>query len=655
MLRINSLALTLAFLQANVHHAFIHNSRPHSFITSSKSGASTIRTFSTFLAEADRDVATFQGDDDESLDLLRAEFEDYSHSMDELTNLILSGGNVDTEILTTNSVISVLSYHSKQQTVEGAETIERILDMLEERSDQGEKLNYVLHCGHYTIAVTAWSKSGHPDSAEKATQIVERMKERQIVLNEVTYNTWMNAYAIQNNIAKVEEILQIMEEEIPEKIRVKDYNVLILANARQGRAKEAEQIVKSMVDRYSSGQSLVLPDLVTYTMLLDAWSKSGEQGRGMRAEAILDSIEQRHISFDSAEYSSAYTTEWTVSGTYVAAMRAVIHSGEDKIVERVEDIYNRLKERGITPDSYVYATLLDAYAIACPADASEKVQNIIEMMEENISDITLEDKTVVYNTALKLLKEIEGSDAITKAEELFQKMKSQGNVDEVTYGTVFSLYTNKGDSVSSAKRVEDLLDEMINEQGLAANTLHMNSAMNSLLRAGNIPKATEILDKMEEEYRNGNELMKPNVVSYTTLMNGWVKSDDPEKSTEAMKVFDKMNAMFKSGNKDAKPNFVSYVTLVDCIVKSGEAGAAERAEEAVKNMYESYSQGDLEFRPNTRMVSTVIDCWSKSGDFNAGERAEMLLNWLIEIYEEDRDPELMPGAHSFTSCKSNDR
>ena len=651
MLKISPLALTLVFLQATVHHGFTPSPRLFSYIVNSKSGTSTIRTFSTILAEPDRDVATVYDEHDANADFA-TESREYELYLNKITEQILNEDySDDAELLTTNIVLSVLTHHSKRQTVGGAETIDKILDKLEERFDNEENLSYKLHCGHYTVAVTAWSRSGHPDSAERATRIVDRMKERNVELNEVTYNTWMNAYVIQNNISKVEEILADMEEQIPNEIRVKDYNILILANARQGRAKEAEQIVKGMVDRYGRGESFVLPDLITYTMLLDAWSKSGEEGRGLRAESILDSIEERHVSFDTTAYNNP---ELTISGTYVAAMRAIIHSGEDKIIERVENIHKRALGRGIIPDAYVYATLLDAYATTCPTDASEKVPQIIAMMEENVTDITQGGKTVVYNTALKLLKEIREPGAVEKAEELFQKMKSQGNFDEVTYGTMIALYTNKGkNNNSSAKRAEELLNEMINETALEANTHHMNSAMNSLVRAGNISKAADLLHKMEEEYANGNEFMKPNVVSYATLMNGWVKSNDPEKSAQTTMVFDKMMSMFESGNKDAQPNFVSYVTLVDCIVKSGDVGAAERAEKIVKNMHESYKQGQSSFKPNSQLVSTVIDCWSKSGENDAGERAEMLLDWLFEIYEENKDPQLMPSAYPFTSSKSN--
>jgi len=657
MLKIHSLTLAFVFIQATGHHAFIPNLKSNQFGSNTKSGVPVIQSFSTTLADSDRDVGTFRSENEAIVDVAEAKLEENEYFAKEITRQILSdrldyGENPEDNqliTLTTNNIISVLTYHSQQQSVDGAETIDKILGRLEEIIDVGENTYFKLHCGHYTIAVTAWSKSGHPDSAERATGIVNRMKERNIALNEVTYNAWMHAYMIKNNISMVEEIFQNMKETIPTKIRVQEWNILLLAHSKQGRPKEAEEIVKTMVRRYNSGTSEVLPDLISYSILLDAWSKSDEEGRGFRAETILDSIEERDISFDKTTYA-----ESTASSPYVAAMRTIIHSGEENIVERVESIYKRVLVLGVAPDAYIYATLLEAYASARSADASKKVSEVLAMMQEKLNDISIEDKTVVYNAALKLLKQSREPNSIDRAEELFMTMKSEGTADEFTYGTMLALYTNKdGNSIdsSSSQRTEELLKEITSEKGINKNTLHMNIAMNSLIKAGKIKEAVGMLEEMEEEYRNGNYFLQPNTVTYSNLMHGWIKSNDPQKSKQAVVVYDKMIAMFKSGNTEAKPNFVSYVTLVDSIVKSGEVGAAERAEKIVRDMYQSYKRGESNFKPNAQLVSTVIDCWSKSRDNNAGERAEMLLNWLIEIYEEEQDEALMPKAYPFTSCK----
>ena len=271
MLKIHSLTLAFVFIQATGHHAFIPNLKSNQFGSNTKSGVPVIQSFSTTLADSDRDVGTFRSENKAVVDIAEAKLEENEYFAKEITRQILSdrldyGEKPEDDqliTLTTNNIISVLTYHSQQKSVDGAETIDKILGRLEEKIDVGENTYFKLHCGHYTIAVTAWSKSGHPDSAERATGIVNRMKERNIALNEVTYNAWMHAYMIKNNISMVEEIFQNMKETIPTKIRVQEWNILLLAHAKQGRPKEAEEIVKTMVRRYNSGTSEVLPDLIS--------------------------------------------------------------------------------------------------------------------------------------------------------------------------------------------------------------------------------------------------------------------------------------------------------------------------------------------------------------------------------------------------------
>ena len=426
---------------------------------------------------------------------------DYIDEMEEMTRRILltpeeeereaSEGNDATMMITTNTLFTLLNYqyykdHNDNDdyeyrddtcSVEGATMIERLLTALEQRSDQQtsasatEYYAYTLHCGHYTIAVNAWSKSGHPQSAQKATAIVQRMKARTIPLNDVTYNSWMNAYVRQqkhNNqhqnsktiqednknspsntieaLQHIEKIMDEMEHEVHNKkskvkeIRIKDYNVVILANARCGRAIAAEKIVKDIVERYTSGQSLVLPDLLSYTMVLDAWSKSTEKGRGIRAEQILDTIEAQETTIANPRSSSSTTTTTIddttlVAATYVSAMRAVVHSGEENIIDRVDTIHRRAIVRGIIPDTYMYSTLLDAYcydrdhqqlsSTAAIVASLTKVEEILTSMDETLDGLGDDDdasgeddpagRTVVYNTALKLFKDSTHEDNGVKA------------------------------------------------------------------------------------------------------------------------------------------------------------------------------------------------------------------------------------------------
>lgn len=110
--------------------------------------------------------------------------------------------------------------------------------------------------------------------------------------------------------------------------------------------------------------------------------------------------------------------------------------------------------------------------------------------------------------------------------------------------------------------------------------------------------------------------------------------------------------MYISGNLNAQPNLVTYVTLINSIVRSEQAGSAQMAEETLFEMYEEYKVGSIAVPPNARIVTSVIDCWQKSGERDAGERAEELLNWLLEIYDKEKDDSLQPNEYTFNSGAS---
>jgi hypothetical protein len=107
---------------------------------------------------------------------------------------------------------------------------------------------------------------------------------------------------------------------------------------------------------------------------------------------------------------------------------------------------------------------------------------------------------------------------------------------------------------------------------------------------------------------------------------------------------------YKSGNVSARPNLHSFVTLLYTIVNSGVPGAPTHAEKLLRGMHEDYKNGNVSAKPNTQAVTLVIDCWAKSGAQDAGERAEALLDWMIGLYEEDKDESFKPNQLTWNAA-----
>jgi hypothetical protein len=234
---------------------------------------------------------------------------------------------------------------------------------------------------------------------------------------------------------------------------------------------------------------------------------------------ILDALEQRK---DDPNF-------YPDRQSYVSAMSAVICSKEDNIAERVEAIYERASSRGIEDCPYMISTVLDAYATAKPNFAIKRVKELLEKIDE--IDVDQEGITVVYNTTLKVFKEAQTKESFLHAEKLFKKMKAEGHADTVTYSTIVTMYANYGDK-SIERRIDNLLQEM-NKAGIGCTTHCLNAFITLWTRYGKQAKAEEILRQMEQAYFDRRHEIAQNVVSYTSLMSGWLRSRDSKKNSES--------------------------------------------------------------------------------------------------------------------------
>ncbi|CAJ1941407.1 unnamed protein product [Cylindrotheca closterium] len=533
----------------------------------------------------------------------------------------------------------------RSESTDAAVRVDKLLNRLEMEMNAGNE-NVALTNKHYTIAIVAWGKAGNADAPERAEMIMERLKRQGesspgLKPTRVTYNALMNANAKLDNHERITALLDEMENKdiYPATI---DFNVLLSVYGRLGRPRDAEQIVQGMIDRsqqLSLGQQCY-PDLYSYNMLLNAWSRSSESNRGKRAEDIINYLcDHSECSFSPDK------------NTYLAAVSALVHSGEKNVIQRVERLVNKAKSTGIDSDVFLESQLLDAYAsCSSPGSASKAEAHLNALQAKGIAN------TVSFNTVLKAWKASNDPNSQKRAEILLGRMKELGFVNTISYSTLISTYAKKG-NVDSAERADAMLSEM-SAMGLAPNVWTLNSVMSAWVRCRQIRRAENILDRMEqgvyagrgEDSRTGT--VAPNVVSYTTLMNGWAKSKDPKSFEKTGDVFRRMVQAYNDGNTLAQPNLFSFVTLIDSLVRSKTKRAAEKAESVLFEMYEDYKDGNLDAKPNAKLVSIVIECWQKSRENDSGERAEALLNWLIDINEVENDEELMPNEFTFTSTIS---
>ena len=344
----------------------------------------------------------------------------------------------------------------------GAITIEKLLERLEKEVEAGNQI-VSLNNKYYTVAVDAWGKSGGSDSVKNAERIFQRMEEMgrsdpSLAPTRVTYNALMNAHAKHGDTDRIVELLETMEGTPSLQPITNDYNVLLWAFAKLGEARQAENVLKRMIDRCKEdGKDCECqPDLYSYNMLLDAWSKSEEKGRGKRAEAILQGLTESDFDWEPD------------ARTYSAAICAIVRSGESDVLERAESLLAKAESQEIDSDVYLQTVLLDAYASDDSPDSARKAEALLEKLEnEGVAN------AVSYNTVIKAWKSSNDPDGLHRAEKIVERMKIHGLVDTISYSTLIAAYANKGDRLS-AERAEELLYDMHNV-GLIPNVQTLNA------------------------------------------------------------------------------------------------------------------------------------------------------------------------------------
>ena len=112
-------------------------------------------------------------------------------------------------------------------------------------------------------------------------------------------------------------------------------------------------------------------------------------------------------------------------------------------------------------------------------------------------------------------------------------------------------------------------------------------------------KAHEVLRQMREE--STLETAKPNVISYSTVMNGWAQKGNYERASEILRL---MYDDYMNGNVNAKPDIVAYNTILTAYLRSKEKTAWSRAAALVAHMKKISNEGVLDIHPDVFSMST---------------------------------------------------
>ena len=542
-----------------------------------------------------------------------------------------------------------------------------------------------LDVSSYNIFLSALVRSQLPQSLDKVHHILQRMEntEDQDILSRnsetdlslrdhvdthndircstlkrtaayadvVTYNCVLHAYAstqyqIRHNherqqvtnctmaaniLSKLEDRYNIIQR--PElKPDTRSFATVLYAYANVGNAEAAEEMLHKIIrlSTLNEWKDKVTPNNICFNSTMHAWAKSKNPKAAENAEAILSKMEELSKSYDASlgiqpdtlSYAIVISA-WARSGRHDCALRA------EKLLQRSLDMFRQGNE-GVKPDSITFNSVLDAWA----------KQNANEVQSKNSND----PNSSLNNDATFSAAAQQAELLVSQMEELSSRKNMNIRPCTITYNTLMDIYAK----IPNAAKAEELLQKMIDQYNsgnshVKPDVITFNSLLfalsTSLTDEKSLEKAEELLKQMEQSSDSkqkkllySNFLVKPDIVSYNTVMNAIAKRSDFESANKAEKILTSLIKRYRAGDKQSKPNNSSFNIVMNAWSKSGSKNAAERANHILDSMIEfSKEIGDDSISPDTVSFTCVIDALSRSREPDAPRRAEKLLSQMYEL------------------------
>ena len=454
----------------------------------------------------------------------------------------------------------------------------------------------------YTSVINCWSKAKNRKERElassRALRILEEMERRYAKGNHqakpslITYATAIRA--IGNSLdsdspERAEGVLRRLYEfhesgKMPSlKPTTAIYNAVINAISRSPRrrvfyAKRAEQYLKEMHERYANGEEDVQPDVRTWAAVLRSWSMSGAKDAAENAQRVLDKLEQMYKQGETPVRPN-YVCYTTVMGAWGNSRRFDALEKLEGILRKMEDHFTKTQEADMRPNTVSYVSAIDAFVRRNDRNAAKRAQATVDRMMKLYSMGLghVRPTRIVFNTLIHAWSKSKEPDAAVRAEEIFKWMEAQYQAgdylvrpDEVSLCAVLNAWANQAENLG-AERAQQIFEHMqsltLEERGFHISIMMPNIVIKAIARSKDldaVAKAERILIRLENDYLFGRSNLRPDVTTYSSVINCCAYFRHPEGKGEALEVA--LRTFRKLCDLDGEgPNNITYGTLFKAI------------------------------------------------------------------------------------------
>jgi len=443
----------------------------------------------------------------------------------------------------------------------------RAQDILEQLEQPDDEQNVRANIKSYFLALKAWVKSKDPIALGSMLGILYRMEQSDVF-------------------------------ESDPKMTVRCYNLYLyaLANANANPISTLEQafVIFDKMKRKN-----LPPDTNTYNQITSCLAHVGGKRSAEKAQALLDEMMLKDVPLNTETFNGIINC-WLKARNNVQARQQI-----ERIVDNMVELSSNGNEE-VYPDRYTINMLLTAIGQSARKDSVRKSYYILMNMEEEYGKFGVTPDSTSFNLVLRCYTKSRDIQAGEKALKLLDIMENRfkngdRNVrpDAYTYSTVIdSLISPTSDSGRAA---EDVILRM--EQLHTSHNGEMPSTpvYNALIKAyastnelESIYRAQEIIEHMEKNFAAGNSLLKPNIVTYNSVLKAYAQPNTTF-CKKAEHLLLRMEEKHAKG--ELKIDAVSYTTVITSYARSAEPLKARNAERILLKMIDAYNNGNKALKP----------------------------------------------------------
>lgn len=414
-----------------------------------------------------------------------------------------------------------------------------------------------------------------------------------------------------------------------------------------------EQLLHRLIQEQHAGNPHAVVDTKTYNVVIEAWSKSREEGAAERTQEILQGMEKQFQKGDlkvkpNRESYSSLIKSWVRNTSGKKAANKV-----ESIIQKMQELSQGDKEF-LPPNRRSYNLLLFTYAHCSLPDAGERAEKILRGMLAAANDCAYSPDINSYNLVIKSWGRGNAEGFEYRAQSIFDEIMILPPASKITpnfetFAALFScwLKSERHDALERIMSLLQIMEDLYHDGNTEAkpDLITMNSVLTALSRFRQFDDYERMLrlkSHMEKVYK-----VIPDTISHNILIDALSKSGRGDAPDKALGILSQMEGELRAGNTMVKPDNYSYTSVVDCITKADRPQAGKEALKVLDRMKQLHHEyGGNE--PSTELYNAVLNALART---RSTENASVAFQ-LLEEMEEKGLPDRVTYSTILKSCRN---